>query len=373
MTTMNLRKVIMFYPHISEAAIDRVAQVLHSRWVGQGQLVYELEKNIEKTLGISHAVTVNSSSSAIRLALIMCGVRPGDEVITTPMTCTLTNHPILEQFARVVFADIQYDSGNIDPADVERRITPFTKAIICTHWGGQPADLAELNDIANRHGLSVMEDASEAFGATYQGKPIGSISRFTAFSFQAVQILTTGEGGLLAVRNEGDDKLARVLRWYGIDRDNRKPNVLGYYDFDITSMGFGYHMTNIAAAIGLENLKLLDAQRLHRKTVVERYRSAFEGVPGITLLAEKTDRESSNHFFTIHVERREDFCRKIRERGIEVSIVHYRNDAYSVFGGLRTDLLELDRFSQSYICLPTHMHLSPEDVEYVIATVQSGW
>lgn len=367
------RKLVMFHPYVSDETFPRVEQVLRGRWVGQGALVEEFERSVEKALGIPHAVAVNSSSSAIRLALTLCGVRPGDEVITTPMTCTLTNHPILEQFARVVFSDIQYETGNIDPADVERRITPFTKAILCTHWGGQAPDLAELNRIADRHGLTVIEDASEAFGGTYQGKPVGSISRFTAFSFQAIQILTTGEGGMLAVRDAAANRLARTLRWYGIDRDHRTPNVLGYYDFDITSVGFGYHMTNIAAVLGIENLKSLKEQQSHRRSVADRYRAAFSKVPGVTLLANKTDRESSNHFFTMHVERRDDFCKKMKDSGIDVSIVHYRNDFYSVFGGLRKDLPELDRFADSYIGLPTHMHLSAEDVDSIISAVTAGW
>ncbi len=363
----------MFQPYVSREAAERVAEVLRTPWIGQGGVVDEFEQKVEETLGIPHAVAVNCSSSAIRLALVICGVGPGDEVITTPMTCTLTNHPILEQFARVVFADIQDDSGNIDPIDVERRITSHTKAIICTHWAGQPADLAELNEIAHRHGLAIIEDGSEAFGATYRGRPIGAVSRFTAFSFQAIQIITTGEGGLLAVRDGGAANVARVLRWYGISRGSRKPNELGYYDFDITSVGFGYHMTNVSAAMGVENLKTLEGQRKHRKSVIERYRSAFCGVPGVTLLAEKADRESSNHFFTMHVEKRGDFCRKLGEAGIEASIVHHRNDDYSVFGGIREDLPGLAKFARSYIGLPTHMHLSEEDVEFVVATVRAGW
>lgn len=370
---MSSRKIAMFHPYIAEEATERVSQVLKSRWVGQGAVVDDLERAVCEALGIHYAVAVNASSSAIRLALTICGVRPGDEVITTPMTCTLTNHPILEQFARIVFADIQYETGNIDPADVERRITPHTRAIVCTHWGGQPADLHELNEIANRHGLAVIEDASEAFGATYQGAPIGAISRFAAFSFQAIQIISAGEGGLLALRDDGAFRQARTLRWYGIDRDHRKPNGLGYFDFDIASVGFGYHLTNIAAAIGVENLKTLDAQRAHRRSVVSQYQTALAAVPGVSLLADRPDRESSHHFFTMHVERRQDFCRKLKDAGIDASIVHYRNDAYAVFGGLRSDLAGLERFSRSYIGLPTHMHLGAEDVDHVIATVRSGW
>lgn len=370
---MTTRKIAMFQPYVVDSAAERVAQILHDRWIGQGALVDEFERKVEQTLGISHAVAVNASSSAIRIALTICGVRPGEEVITTPMTCTLTNHPILEHFARVVFADIQSDTGNIDPKDVERRVTPFTRAIVCTHWGGMPPDLDELNDIGNRHGIPVIEDASESFGATYHGKPVGAISRFAAFSFQAIQILTTGEGGMLAVRDQAANQLARTLRWYGIDRDHRKSNDLGYYDFDVTSVGFGYHMTNIAAAIGLENLKDFELQREMRRTIAAHYRAGLANVPGVTLLTCNSDRESSNHFFTIHVERREDFCRKMRECQIEVSIVHYRNDAYSVFGGMRLDLPQLDRFSKSYIALPCHMGMSVEDVAHIVNFIKSGW
>ena len=367
------KRIVMFHPYVPDGAVERVGEVLLSRWIGQGPLVDEFERALEKQLSIPHVVAVNTSSSALRLALSIAGVKPGDEVITTPMTCTLTNHPILEQFAIPVFADIQYESGNIDPTDIEHRVTNRTKAIVCTHWGGTPCDLNEIHATAGRHGLTVIEDASEAVGATYAGKPIGAISRFAAFSFQAIQIVTTGEGGALTTINPVDSKLARTQRWYGIDRKGRKPNQIGYYDFDITVMGFGYHMTNIAAAMGLEGLKILPSMLTHRRSVADQYRSGLGSVPGLTLLKSYDDREPSNHFFTIHVERREDFCRKMKQHGIEVSVVHYRNDAYTVFGGLRADLPQLDRFSESYIALPTHMYLTQDDVEYIIATIRSGW
>ncbi len=289
------------------------------------------------------------------------------------MTCTLTNHPILEQFARVVFADIQYDTGNVDPVDVERRITSRTKAILCTHWGGLPADLDELSAIARRHGIPVIEDASEAFGAYYRGRAVGAISDYTAFSFQAIQILSTAEGGLLALCDEMAAKSARALRWYGIDRDTRTANALGYYDFDITSVGFGYHLTNVAAAIGLANLPSVPEQTRHRRELAALYRAELGNVSGVTLLAEKPDRESSNHFFTIHVERRESFCRAMKDRGVDVSIVHCRNDAYTVFGGARTDLPGLDRFAASYIALPIHMHMTAHDAHAVVAAARAGW
>lgn len=369
----NRKPIAMFYPYVSDGAITRVEKVMRDRWIGQGGLVSDFEHAVEQQLGVAHAIAVNSSSSALRLALSLCGIGPGDEIITTPMTCTLTNHPILEQFAIPVFADIQYETGNIDPTDVERRITERTKAIMCTHWGGYPADLSELNAVAKRHNLPVIEDASEAFGATYQGNAIGTISPCTAFSFQAIQIITTAEGGMLTTNDLNVARIARLQRWYGIDRDNRKPNHLGYYDFDVTTVGFGYHMTNIAAAMGLENLMTLAAQQSRRRAIAQRYREALCAVPGLSLLANQNDRESSHHFFTVHVDRQVDFCRKLNSEGIQVSIVHYRNDAYSVFGGLRHDLPNLEKFSSTYIALPVHMFLSDDDVEHIITTIKQGW
>jgi perosamine synthetase len=367
------KTINMFSPYVSRRAIERVADVLRTPMIGQGEGVGEFEREVQKVLGLPYVVAVNTSSSAIRLALDICGVKPGDEVITTPMTCTLTNHPILEQFAKPVFADIQRETGNIEPADVEKRITARTKAIVCTHWAGTPCDLDELNALACGHGLAVIEDASEAFGATYKGYPIGLHSRFVAFSFHAVQIITASEGGALAMQTAADADMARVKRWYGIDRRSRRPNILGYYDFDVNTVGFGYYLTNVAAAIGVENLCTLPYQQTHRQKLAQIYWRGLSKVSGIKLLKLHQDRCSSYHFFTILVERREDFCRKLNTAGVRVSIVHARNDEYTIFGGRRQDLPGLERFSQSYIGLPIHMGLKEEDVHYIVNTIRSGW
>lgn len=371
---MHKRKFIpLFYPYIPQKAITQVVKLLKDRWIGQGKVVDQFEQELEKVLNLTYAVVVNSSTAALRLALSISGIQPGDEIITTPLTCTLTNHPILEQFAKPIFADIQYDTGNIDTSDIEKRITKKTKAIVCTHWGGTPCDLNQIHQIASENGLVVIEDASEAVGASYKGKNIGTISRFTAFSFQAIQIVTSAEGGALICRSEKDYNLARIQRWFGIDRKNRKPNKVGYYDFDIKTVGFGYHLTNLAAVIGIESLRYLHDSLKHRQEIAEFYSKELKNIQGITLLKTFTDRVPSHHFFTIHVDKREDFCRKLKSFGIETSIVHDRNDVYSVFGGLRKDLPQLDKFSQTYIALPTHMHLTKSDAQYIINVIRSGW
>lgn len=363
----------MFSPYMSSKAINRATAVLHTPMIGQGQIVDEFENAIQQKLNLLSVVALNNSSSAIRLALDICGVRLGDEVITTPMTCTLTNHPILEQFALPVFADIQHNTGNIEPSDVEKRITSKTKAILCTHWSGTPCDLDELNAIAKRHGISVIEDASEAFGAIYKHRAIGLHSRFVAYSFHAIQIITASEGGALAVQTKADYELARLKRWYGIDRVGRKPNILGYYDSDVHNAGYGYYLTNVAAAIGIENLSTLPEQQNHRNKLAEIYWQGLKNVHGLTLLKRYEDRTPAYHYFTILTERRDDFCRRLNAANVYVSIVHARNDEYTIFGGRYDDLPGLDRFSQSYINLPIHMGMSKEDAHYIVKVICSGW
>jgi len=367
------RNINMFLPHVTPNVSDRVAEILKTPMIGQGQEVDKFEAAIKKALNLSYLVAVNTSSAAIKLALDICGVGPGDEVLTTPMTCTLTNHPILEQFAKPIFSDIQADTGNMDPDDVKRRITAKTKAIICTHWGGTPCDLDELNVIARQHNIPVIEDASEAFGAQYHGRSIGLNSRFVAFSFQAIQLITASEGGALAMQMAADYGLAKIKRWYGIDREGRKANILGYYNFDISMVGYGYHMTNVAAAIGLENLNSLSKQKEHRNKMAAIYWKQLANVPGVTLLKQHNDREPSYHFYTILVENRNDFCLKLNDAGIHPSIVHARNDEYSVFGGIRNDLPILDYFSKRYIGLPLHMGTGEEDVNYIVEEIKAGW
>lgn len=367
------KKIVIFYPYISAKASKEVEKIIKSRWIGQGQVVAEFEEKFKEVTGVPFAVAVNNVSSAIRLALALSGVNPGDEVITSAQTCTATNHPILEQYATPVFADIQYMSGNINPKDIEKRITEKTKAILCTHWGGYPCDLEEIHATAKKHNLPIIEDASDAMGARYKSKPVGSISPFTCFSFQAIQQITTAEGGMLCTLEEEIFDAAQRRRWYGIDRIQRKPNVVGYFDFDVWETGYGYHMTNIAAAIGLANLEEFESIKNKRQKIAKKYREALCKLDGITLFEEKSDRSSAHQLFTIHVRDREKFCQALRSRGIETSIVHKRNDVYTVFGGLRNDLPHLDHFTKTNISIPLHNQLSDEDVDYVIEIIKKGW
>lgn len=368
-----MNKIVMFSPYLSKNAIPYAEEVMKSRWIGQGKKVNDFENLFKSTFNIPFPAAVSNVSSAIKIALDIADVKPGDDIITTPQTCTWTNHPILEQYAKPVFADIQYETGNIDPNDIEKRITKKTRAIIVAHWAGYPADMDEISKIARKHNLKVIEDASDALGAKYKNKAIGTISDFTCFSFQAIKQITSGEGGILAVLNKKDFESAVRRRWYGIDRVNRKSTIEGYYDFDVDERGYGCHMTNINAAIGIANLEECKEIKSRRKSMVKKYREAFQKIDDITLLESKSGRESANELFTMHVKDRNKFCKKMASSGIETSIVHMRNDAYTIFGGLRKDLPSLDKFSKTNISIPLHNNMSGNDMDYIIKTVKKGW
>lgn len=364
----------MFYPHVPETVIEKLAETLRSRWVGQGPKVDEFEKEFQSKFGLRYAVALNSGTSALCLSLAIAGVGPGDEVITTPFTAVATNTAIVEQFAKPVFADVQYETTDIDPNDIEHRITNRTKAVICVHHGGYPCDIDEIHEIALDHDLSVIEDAAHALGATYKGKPIGSISDFTIFSFQAIKHITTGDGGMLSLIDQERYEMALRRRWFGIDRAGRMASVLGYDPtYDIWEPGYKYHMNDIAATIGLEQLRYFDSLFERRAEIARVYREELGGVSGITLLEDCSDRKSANWLFSMHVERRRKFAEAMRSRGIEVSVVHWRNDRYTVFDGKRNDLPNTDRLMETIISIPLHQNLTDEEVNYIVQSVKEGW
>lgn len=366
-------KIDFFHTHISPKAIDLASKVLQSTWISEGKMVKEFESELAKQLGVINPVTVNSGTSALHLGLVLAGVNSGHEVIFPAQTFVATGLVILAQHAKPVFADIQLNTGNIDPDSILSKITDRTKAIIPVHWGGYPCDMNEINKIADEYGLAVIEDAAQALGARYKSKPIGSISRFTAFSFQAIKHLTTGDGGMLCCLNEEDYHAARIRRWFGIDRENAKPSILGEREYDISSVGYKYHLNNVGAAIGLGNLSDFQQRFARRQIIAKRYREELSDVPGLQLLEWKDDRTHAFWLFTFLVERRIDFIKKLKKYGIPASVVHLRIDHNSVFGGIKKDLRNQTEFDKRQVSIPIHEGLTDEDVTYIIKVIKSGW
>jgi len=366
-------KIDFLSPHVSPRCVELVTQVLESGWVSEGPMVERFERELASTLGVSRPVALNSGTSALHLALAVAGVGPGDEVILPPQTFIASGLSILMQRAVPVFADVDPRTGNILPASIARKITPRTKAVMPVHFAGYPCDMDEINELAARHGLTVIEDAAHALGATYRGRPVGSISRLTAFSFQATKHLTSGDGGMLCSLVEEDEDAARRRRWFGIDRRKDKPSLLGERVYRLAAVGYKYHMNDLAAAVGLGNLEGFPARLRRRQRVAARLRAGLRDVPGLELLEAAADRTHAYWLFPVLVLRREDFVRKLAERGIPASVVNRRIDRHPVFGGIRRELECQARFDERQISLPVHEDLTGAQVEYVVEVIRSGW
>lgn len=364
--------IVLFYPHVPPSAIEAVTEVLKGRWIGQGPRVARFEKEFETKFGQgARALAVGSGTDALHLAYILAGLKEGDEVITPVFTCTATTIPFLYMGVKFRFADVDPETLNINVNHVRELINDKTKAIVCVHYGGLPCDMDELTALAREHAIPIIEDAAHALGATYKGKPIGSISDFTMFSFQAIKNITTGDGGMLTIRNHDLMPKAERIRWFGIDRSNKQK---GIWENDIWEVGYKYQMTDIGAAMGLAALHEFDKTLAYRQNLFQAYRKGLAGARGIKLLGvDATDRTHAAWLLTALVERRENFMRKLREKKIESGQVHYRNDRYSILGGRRDDLPFMDAIEDNYIVLPLHLHMKVEDVEYICNVIKAGW
>ena len=368
-----MSEIRFFHTHVAPEAIELVTQVLRSGQLSEGPMVHRFEQALASKLGLVNPVALNSGTSALHLALCIAGVGPGDEVILPAQTFVATGLAILMQRAVPVFADIQPDTGNIDPESFRAKITPRTKAVMPVHWGGYPCDLDEINALAQERGLAVIEDAAHALGATYRGRPIGAISRFTAFSFQAIKHLTTGDGGALCCTETRDHEQARARRWFGIDRMNTTVSALGERQYNIGALGFKYHMNDLAAALGLGNLADFTRRLSEREARWRRYQKGLKGAAGLSTPPESVDRHHASWLFTIRAERRDDLCKMLAASGFPTSVVHQRIDRNEVFGGLRRDLENQARYDERQLSLPVHEGLAMQDVDRLIACIRDGW
>lgn len=357
--------------YIPQKATAEIAKTLRSKWINTGKKERELREKARHKWGFPYCVAVNNGTAALRASLAILGVGPGDEVISTPYTFIATNTAILEQGGKPVFADIKYDDLNIDPKSIKEKITHRTKAIIVVHYGGNPVDLDEIREIGRKHGLPVIEDAAHAMGSMYKGKYIGAIGDIVCFSFQVVKIVNSGDGGLIATSNkEYFQKLKKII-WYGIDREEKKTNLLDPLpaSFRGDTLGFKYNMNDITATLASVGLDHFKEAAKKRRIIGERYREELKTCPKIKLMKYYKDRKPNYQIFPIHVENRLQFAQYMRKHSIMVNINNRRNDIYPMFGRLRKDLMMTAAADRDVILLPIHADLTEKQVSYIIKKV----
>lgn len=350
-----------------EILIPELEKVLYSGYVAQGEKVEEFERAFEAFIGKGYSLSLNSGTAALHIALILAGVKPGDEVISTPLTAEPTNVAIKMAGAKIRYADIDYNTGNIDPASVEVKINSKTKAIMVVDYAGIPVNVAKLQEISKKHKIPVIEDAAHALGSKFNGQLAGGHFPYTVFSFQAIKHLTTVDGGILQIQNKEDYEKGKLIRWFGIDKK------LTRLENDIKYQGFKYHMNNVNATIGLVQLAGIDK-------ILEKYISngkyfdkALKNISGIELLVYYPLSEPSYWLYTLKVENREGFIKKLAENDIGASELHKRSDSHTYLNDFKEILPIMDKFYQRLVHIPCGWWLSKDDREYIVKTIKEGW
>lgn len=354
-----------------EVLMPRLEEILYSGQISEGAPVAEFERRFGKLVGSPDILSFYSGTAALHGALVLAGVRPGDEVISTAMTAEPTNMAIKHAGAKIVWADVDPNNGNLTAASIAEKITERTRAIMVVHYGGVPAPLAGIRAVAAARNIPVIEDAAHALGARYAGAPIGTHSEFVMFSLQAIKHMTTVDGGMLACNGAGDHQAllarGRRFRWFGIDRAAPRTEV------DIAEVGYKYHMNNVTASLGL-------AQLDHIKPIIARhiangkyFDQALQGIPGLSLCQWEECAEPSYWFYTVLVEEREKFSQHLTAHGIANSQAHKRNDLHSVFASSRCELPGVDSFYPRMIHIPCGWWVDDERREYMVDVIRRGW
>ena len=371
------KKIPLFKVYMAKEVDQPLLDVVHSGWIGEGPKVIEFEQSLKEYFGNPYLSTVNNGTSALHLAYHMAIYKDEpktyfnnnqNEVITTAVTCTATNTPIIANGAKIVWADVDPITGNIDPKDIENKITKNTKAIVMVHWGGNPCEIEKINEIGKKYGIKIIEDAAHGIGMEYHDKKVGNFSDYTAISLQAIKCITSVDGGILMMRNEDDYKRACLLRWYGIDRTVREGVDLRC-ELDVAEAGYKFHMNDVSAVIGNENFKHLTELRDKARKNAKYYDEVFSNCDKIGLVPENPEGKSSYWLYTLHVDNRDVIMGKLNELGIMSSKVHARNDTHSMFKDFHTDLPNTEKFNQTHLCIPVGWWVSDEEKEYIAESV----
>ncbi len=358
--------VLLFYPYVSKKSASNIKKKLSGRWLGQGPMVDKFENEFKKKFARNCSViATGSGTDSLHLAYILAGLKKGDEVITTIFTCTATNIPMLYMGLKIKFADVDLNTMNISIKSVKKLITKKTKAIVCVHYGGLPCDMDELKKISKENNLTLIEDAAHALGARYKGKPIGGLSDFSTFSFQAIKHFTTGDGGILTIKNKKLEDMAKRIRWFGIDRKKKQQ---GIWKNDVHEVGYKYQMTDIAATMGCDSLGEFNNIINHRRKIYKTYLNEISKNKKIRCIHDfNKKKEHGAWLFTICVNNKDFLQKKLREHSIETNQVHFRNDRYTIFKKYvkGKKFPNMDYLENRYLVLPLHHKVTVKDAKFI--------
>jgi len=365
---------------IDESDIQAVVETLRSDWLTTGPKVAEFEDAMAGWVGAKYAVSFSSGTAALHAAAFATGLQSGDEAITSPLTFAATANCVLYQGAMPVFADVLEDTLNLDHEQVATRITARTKAILPVDYAGHPAELDSILQLADRHGLIVIEDACHALGAEYRGRRVGSVAHMTVFSFHPVKHLTTGEGGMVTTDNPVFAETLRRFRNHGISSDARQRQRAGQWHYEMVLLGFNYRLTDIACALGLQQIKKLEANLERRRQIAAQYASEFRCMASVVAPVVRPDVNPAWHLYPIRLDLtklsagRGELFQALRAENIGVNVhyipVHrhpYYHDRFGYKGG---EFPVAEAAYERLISLPMFHGMSDNDVEDVVCAVR---
>jgi perosamine synthetase len=358
-------------PFLGSEELQAVERVFESRWLGLGAFTQEFERELRTFLGVEHAVAVSSGTAALHIALDILDLKPEDEVLVPTLTFVATAQAVVMAGATPVFCDVDAGTFNLDVRDAASRITRRTKAVIPVHYGGTACDMDAVCGLAKEAHLKVVEDAAHAFGSTYKGRKIGTLGDLTCFSFDPVKNITCGEGGAVVTNDRDLADKAALRRVLGITKDTwSRLETVHPWSYDVAGPGFRYHMSNINAAIGLEQMKRFDAFRERRQAIARRYDEALAGIPGL-VLREQYLHETCPFFYVVRVMdgRRDALMDHLKKADIMTGVHYIPNHLHRAFAHLRTSLPTAERLGQEILTLPLFYEMTDEQVESVVAAV----
>tara|TARA_B000000532_G_scaffold199947_1_gene166490 strand:- start:81 stop:1169 length:1089 start_codon:yes stop_codon:yes gene_type:complete len=344
----------------------KVNEVYKTGIITEGKYTEEFERKFSKYIGNKNTVIVNSGTSALTLAYRLIGIKANDEVLVTAQTCMATNQPLDILGAKLKFVDINKFTGNVDEVDLEKKISKKTKAMCFVHWAGQPFNIKRINQLARKYNIPVIEDAAHAIGAKYNGKLIGNHGNYVVFSFQAIKHLSSVDGGALICPNYKITDRAKKLRWFGLNRSYKGSK----WKQQITESGYKFHMNNVIAAIGIENIK-------HLKNIVNKHK--FNGKffdekirnPKIKLI-ERYNSETSYWIYSLLVDNKAKFKKYMKNYNIDCDEVHIRNDKYTVFKKYRNaKLLGTSYFEKHMINIPVGWWLKKSELKKIVRVINN--
>lgn len=350
-----------------EALMPRLEEVLYSGYVAQGEIVEKFERRFEEFIGGGYTLSLNSGTAALHIALILAGVAEGDEVISTALTAEPTNVAIKMVGAKIRWADVDLQTGNISPDAIEKAINSKTRAIIVVDYAGIPVDVKRIQEISKKYHIPVIEDAAHALGAKFDGKKTGNHFPFTVYSFQAIKHLTTIDGGALQILDKKLYEKGKIIRWFGLDKKSSR------LENNIKFQGYKYHMNNVNATIGLVQLDRIE-------DLIQKYINngkylddQLKGINGVELIDYYAGTEPSYWLYTLKVNNREGFVKKMTDNGIMASELHKRNDGHSFLNDNPVHLPNLDKFYKKMVHIPCGWWVTKEDCDKMISLIKLGW